>query len=1191
MAHKVLKNLQLGFGFSMLVLISSALAMYISLQRQRANKEVVDQTNANITAAQLVLIDLQNAETGQRGFLLTGQDKFLEPFQISKISLPKHIDDLLHSDLKSVQAQEVEKLAIFATRRMAILEDLIKDRKILQQPSQDMLDEGKKLMDSCRTIIHNIRVDQEERLEVQSQKLDYASWLTSLLIGIASFASLIITSLFFWKLRSDYSQRIKLQEQLVAKEKEMKMRLNLIRGIAEKVTKGDFNISIADSEQDDLGNIAQNLLLMTNSLKQSFQKLNQNDWKKNAIAQLNSGLMGNKSLTEICEYSLRFIIQYMKLENGAFYIFKKPSLILKASVGLKDKLPREINTIDGSIGEVLQSKTVKVIKDISPHEFHIKLANGELYIKDVALFPILYQQECIGVLELGSRVNITEEIIDLTQELGENIGVAITDAHSRERVQQLLEETQTQTEELQVQHSELENLNVELEAQTQKLKVSEEELRSQQEELLISNRHLEERSLILEEKNQMIAMRNKEIQEKAEALALSTKYKSEFLANMSHELRTPLNSILLLSRVLSENNEGNLNSEQIESSNVIWSSGNGLLNLIDEILDLSKIEAGKMNLEIQEFEVSTLIDDVKQMFKPLINEKNLKFEVENSLINGFTIYSDRLRVEQILRNLLSNALKFTAEGSIKLKVERVKNEDFVTFEISDTGIGIAADKIEVIFDAFQQADGSTRRKFGGTGLGLSISKELARLLQGELSVQSQLNKGSTFKLRVPITTKQEIPLSEEDKIIQEFSPFAEAKSNNDLLAMEIPEEIPDNRSEIKENDRVILIVEDDTVFAKSLIAFANKAGFKAICVVRGDLALTTALKYQPVAILLDIMLPVMDGWQVLESLKTNVDTRHIPVHMMSAENIKKHDSIINGAINFINKPFDIEDFQDIFTKIDSALNSGPKKVLIVEENTKHASALSYYLESFKISTEIKSTLEDSVQALNSQRVDCVILDMGVPDAVAYDTIEAIKSNSGLEDLPIIVFTGKSLSPQEELKIKQYADSIVLKTAHSYQRILDEVSLFLHLVDKQNGSGYRNSTIPLGSISEILQNRKILIADDDIRNVFSLSKSLEKFNVKVFTAMDGQEAWDKLQENPSIEIILMDIMMPNLDGFEAIKKIRNDPRFKNLPIIAVTAKAMIGDREKCILAGASDYISKPVDPDQLVSLLRVWLFDH
>ncbi|WP_369804042.1 response regulator [Siphonobacter sp. SORGH_AS_0500] len=758
------------------------------------------------------------------------------------------------------------------------------------------------------------------------------------------------------------------------------------------------------------------------------------------------------------------------------------------------------------------------------------------------------------------------------------------------KLQNFLEETQAQAEELQAQHNELENLNAELEAQSQKLQASEEELRVQQEELLQSNTELEERSLLLEEKNE-------EIQRKAEELEISTRYKSEFLANMSHELRTPLNSILLLSRLLAENNENHLSKDEVEYAQVINNSGNGLLGLIDEILDLSKIEAGQMKLEFMNVSTNEITDELKALFTPLAKDKKLDFKVKVADTIPAYLETDRLRLGQILKNLLSNAIKFTSEGEVSLTLEKdTKYDNSVRFIVKDTGIGIPKEKQHLIFEAFQQADGSTKRKYGGTGLGLSISRELVKLLGGELVVTSEVNKGSEFTLHLPISKLNRIEIEEIEVtpvIIkkEEEKPQPAKEKTTEFLSTTIPANIPDDRQSIEKDDKVILIIEDDTAFAKSLLDYSRKKGYKGIVSVRGDEGLKLAGLYKPAGILLDIQLPIMSGWEVMDALKADPQTRPIPVHIMSSHKMKT-ESLLKGAVDFVNKPMAFEQMKDVFEKIEYVLNRNAKKVLIIEDNPKHAKALAYFLETFNINSELKSDVDQGIQALRRKDIDCVILDMGIPDSKAYDMLEQARKDPDFENLPIIIFTGKSLSLSEELKIKKYADSIIVKTAHSYQRMLDEVSLFLHLVEDNKQSEKKEGRYKkLGELSQILKGKNVLVADDDIRNIFSLSKALENYQMNVITALDGKEALQKLEENAHIDIVLLDMMMPQMDGYETARKIRENYLWKDMPVIAVTAKAMTGDREKCIQAGASDYITKPVDIDQLLSLLRVWLYER
>ncbi len=1197
MPRKFLRNLQVGFGISLVILLASSTASYISIKQQVGNRERVDHTRRAISAANRLLSDLQNAETGQRGFHLTGREAFLEPYKLSLASLPKSLQRARDLTIDNPQQTKLlDTLTSLIDKRTTILADLVAGKRRGESITIAKLEEGKSYMDACRAAIARFIEREETLLNSRRDELDESSSYTSLFIVIAALASLIITSVFYFRIREDFKMRERLQESLRKKDEEISQRLHVIQKIAHEIAHGDYSIRVDDIAKDDLGSLAIALNEMTEALSKAFDELNKNEWHQTGLALLNERLMGNKTEPVLATEVLQVFANYAGCVNGAFYLLESGNLHLRGAYGLEDRMNSMYAVGQGMVGQVFQDAQHKVFDLTDDDDYSVTFASGEVKLKQIVLLPILFENTCIGVVELGLMTSSEGQILRFLKEAMHNVALSIYAARSRKQVQTLLEETQAQAEELQTQHSELENLNTELEAQTQKLQASEEELKVQQEELLQSNQELEERSKLLEEKNQMIAERNSEIQQKAEELALSTKYKSEFLANMSHELRTPLNSILLLSRLMSENTEENLNEEQIESAKVIQSSGTSLLSLIDEILDLSKIEAGKMDLEYQQVNLREVAKELHNLFTPLTKEKSLDFEIQLAPNVDLTIETDRLRLDQVLRNLLSNAIKFTNQGAVTLQIEAYAADDqYLSFSVKDTGIGIASDKQQVIFEAFQQADGSTRRRFGGTGLGLSISREIARLLGGEIRLQSKEQEGSTFTLIVPKKKADLVkPITDEliDIItsdVEEINSLVAAPESSYAL-IDIPEDVEDDRHDIKPDDKVILIVEDDTNFAKALLKYTRQNKYKGIVIVRGDLAAEAALKFRPIAILLDIQLPIKDGWQVMDEIKGNAATRHIPVHIMSSLEVKK-ESLLKGAIDFINKPIALEQIGLMFTKIEDALSRHPKKVLIVEENPKHAMALSYFLSSYEISSEIKDNVDDSVRALTSDDVNCVILDMGVPDKTGYETLEAIKKNEGLENLPIIIFTGKNLSQAEELRIKQYADSIVIKTAHSYQRILDEVGLFLHLVEEKKSTPVSKTVNKLGSLNEVLSGKKVLIADDDVRNIFSLTKALEKYHMKIVSAIDGKEALAQLQENPDVDIVLMDMMMPEMDGYETIKLIRGISQYARLPIMAVTAKAMTGDRERCILAGASDYISKPVDTDQLLSLLRVWLYEN
>jgi len=965
---------------------------------------------------------------------------------------------------------------------------------------------------------------------------------------------------------------------------------------AEAIGKGNFDIDVTPrSDEDVLGNA---IAMMKKDLA-AYTLLNERKlWVQTGLTEISEAIGGDRTVKEIALNAVDRIASYIKAELGLFYVSDNDRhLMYKASYAVNDK--ESLRTLipfgEGQLGQAAIRQEVVSLSDIPEDFLKVSTASGQASVRHILIVPLVHNGKTEGVVELGSLKPFSEQILEFLDQAGTVIAVALQAAKAKQRLQEVLEETQVQAEELQSQHTELENLNTELEAQTQKLQASEEELRVQQEELIQTNQELEERSRLLEERNQIIEERNIEIQRKAEELELSTRYKSEFLANMSHELRTPLNSILLLSRLLTENNEKNLTEDQIEYARVIQTSGHGLLSLIDEILDLSKIEAGKMELEYGQYTINEILDDMRSLFSPIAKDKKLDLKVSADQNVPPVLETDKMRLEQILKNLMSNALKFTSEGRVSLEVISTGNMGEIGFRVSDTGIGIPREKHRQIFEAFQQADGSTRRKFGGTGLGLSISRELARLLGGEITIESEPGKGSRFTVTVPIRKPETVrPVAQEVPVVSEqpaAGPVPQPAGDLGIFKVtNIPPNIPDDREAIAPGDKSVLIIEDDTGFARALLDFSRSRGYKGIVTVRGDEGIELARKFLPVGILLDIQLPVKSGWEVMEALKGDPQTRHIPVHMMSSLQVKK-ESLMQGAVDFINKPVAFEQMQEVFRKIEDVVSKQNKKVLIIEENPKHARALSYFLEEFGIAATMADSLSSGVEQLRSSDVNCVILDMGIPNATAYQTLERVKDQIGVDHLPIIIFTGKSLSKTDESRIRQFADSIVVKTANSFKRILDEVTLFLHLVEQQDrkpaaGAGTGNTLA-----KDVLQGKKVLVADDDVRNIFSLTRILESHGINVISAIDGREAIKILEDNPDTDVVLMDIMMPEMDGYEAMREIRSRFAFRDLPIIAVTAKAMTGDREKCVAAGASDYITKPVDTDQLISLLRVWIYDR
>lgn len=1191
-SNNIIRQLQIVFSISIVVLLLSLYASFFSVQRLIDNSKLVNHTHEVLIQADNIISYMKDAETGQRGFIITHDRDFLTPYQdaYEKVSESyKNVRDLtVDNPIQQTNIAEINNLVQQKFAQMKITLTASEKGKTGNVDSLNLYKQmlnGRKIMLDLRSAVERVKNEEKRLLEVRSNQQNKYINASPFFLLFASIISILITAFAYIKIKKDLDKRVMLQQELEDTHKNTTLRILQIESVTNKISQGDYTARSSDTGKDELGKISNALNKVIISFENVFNDLTDTTWLQTGAAQLSDAARGQKDISKLSSNIINTISEYIKAPLGTVYIKDDftHAFKLQGSYG-GVKAPRNIPSETGLIAQCAINKKTIII-DVPDNYANVNSSLGQTKVTCLILLPLVYDYDCIGVIEVGLLKQPTPLEIQFLETNLETMAVNVNAAQDNYKLQNLLEETQSQSEELQAQHNELENSNHELEVQSQKLQASEEELRVQQEELMQSNTELEERGALLEE-------RNSEIQKKALEIQQTSKYKSEFLANMSHELRTPLNSILLLSRLLAENNEKTLNEEQVEFASVIQNSGQGLLALIDEILDLSKIESGKMEMDYFSVSLSDVAEDINSLFKTIAKEKKLELNISLGQKLPATIETDKARLEQILKNLISNSLKFTSKGSVSLQIiTHPEKENTISFIVKDTGIGIAPEKQNLIFEAFQQADGSTKRKYGGTGLGLSISRELAKLLGGEITLESTPGEGSTFTLFLPhkktTTSAPEAILLPELKI-ENVTPRNPA-IKNEYITTFIPENIPDDREIVNEKDKVILIIEDDTNFAKSLLEYSRKKGYKGIVAVRGDEGITLAGIYNPMGILLDIQLPVKSGWEVMDELKADPKTRQIPVHMMSSLKLKNK-SLIKGAIDFIDKPFAFEQMDDVFKKIEYVLNRKSKKVLIIEDNPKHAQALAYFLESSHIHSELNNNITEGIERLKRKDVDCVILDMGIPDANAYAALEEAKKNPELENLPIIVFTGKSLSMAEELKIKKYADSIVVKTAHSYQRMLDEVSLFLHLVQVKKDPQTIPTTPKLGELSDILEGKTVLITDDDIRNIFAISKALENYKMKVVTAINGKEAIKLLEENNSIDIILLDMMMPEMDGYETAQKIRSNPAWKKIPVIAVTAKAMSGDRDKCINAGASDYITKPIDLDQMMSLLRVWLYE-
>ncbi|RYY54098.1 MAG: response regulator [Chitinophagaceae bacterium] len=1193
MANTFKRNLQRGFGVSIFLLLVTSVASFYSIYNLVDSSKWVDHTNVVMRETENMISSMKDAETAQRGFLITRQPDFLEPYNGSYQRTMEAFKEVKKLTVDNIDQQNnLDSLEVMINKRFNILSQSIAETRQGIETSVFVLRDGMKYMELSRSLVKKIQAAEAKLMSTRTAEQELFATYTPIVIIIASLVSLLLSILFFRQILRDFSEKNDLSQSLAQKDKQIGERIVLIDRIAGEIAKGDYSVRVDADESDSLGSLAGSLNKMAGSLDQSFTKISTREWLQKGVAQLSQQLAGEKDVLHLAKDLVDFITAYTGSEVGAVYLVNNRDRLYVASAYALPPGSRDITFAagEGLVGEAYESRKPSVVTDI-PGEMHIVTGTGSIRPTQLAIFPLMFEDEAVGVLELGKINSYKPEEIELINTIALSSGIILNTAYNRQRLKELLEETQSQSEELQSQHRELENMNAELEVQAEKLQTSEEELKVQQEELLETNQELEERSRSLEEKNHLVVLRNLEIQKKAEELALSTRYKSEFLANMSHELRTPLNSVLLLSRLLSDNTQGNLTGDQVEFAKVIQSSGNGLLELIDEILDLSKIESGKLDLEYDKVKIADIVTNLKVLFEPLAKEKNLVFNVNLAEAVPAVIETDRMRLEQVLKNFISNALKFTTSGSITLDVALADDDDTrVRFAVRDTGIGIPAEKHALVFEAFQQADGSTKRKYGGTGLGLSISRQLAHLLSGTIGLESEPDKGSVFSITVPVynTGKKTEPLSPAQMTMGIEPEIPVTRTEREFIMPAITGHVDDDRISIDSTDKVLLIVEDDKGFALALLDFARQKGYKGVVVSRGDEVFDAVRGFHPTGILLDVQLPGKDGLAVMDELRSDPRTRSIPVHMMSSFEARK-ESLESGAVDFITKPISPEQLDVILERIERAMESNVQKVAIVEDNTQHARALEYFLTQNNIKAVVAADVESSGKLFEDPAINCVIIDMEGAPVKQYETLKLIKERPGSAEVPVIIFTGKSLSRPEEKRIRQFADSIIVKTAHSYQRILNEVSLFLHLVE-DDATGRMKKTRKLGTQDEVLKDKTVLVADDDVRNIFAITKALESLQMKVIPAMDGREAMSLLESNPSIDIVLMDMMMPELDGYEAITRIRRNSDWKRLPVIAVTAKAAGGDRDKCIQAGASDYISKPVDTDQLVSLMRIWLYE-
>jgi len=959
-----------------------------------------------------------------------------------------------------------------------------------------------------------------------------------------------------------------------------------VRAIAEvatAVTKGDLTRSIQVETRGEVAELKDNINTMISNLRETTERNREQDWLKTNLAKFTGMLQGQRELNTVGQMLLTELAPLVDAHQGTIYHLAgtdtAPELKLLSSYAHSREFPltQSIQLGEGLIGQCAVEKKRLLLNNVPPDFINIVSSLGRARQVSIVVLPVLFEGQTRAVIELATLQSFGPGSLAFLDLLTQSIGAVFNTIEATMRTEGLLKQSQKLTVELQSRQSELQQTN---------------------EELGTKARLLAEQNAEVERKNAEVEQARHALEEKAAELALTSKYKSEFLANMSHELRTPLNSILILSQQLAENPASNLTSKQVEFSRNINSSGSDLLNLINDILDLSKIESGTVTVDVEEISFSGLRETIDRNFRHVAEAKSLPFHVLFDEDLPRSMASDPKRLQQILKNLLSNAVKFTTHGQVEVRVRLATQgwtpdhpvlgvaQQVVAFAVADTGIGVPPEKQRLIFEAFQQADAGTSRKYGGTGLGLAISRELAVLLGGEIKLVSVHGQGSTFTLFLPVLYAG--PDSTKNAPFRNSSGAMMKGHAVAVLPSPREEHIEDDRNSIEEGDPVLLIIEDDPHYARILLGLGRDKGFKGIVAMKGALGLSLARQFRPSAISLDIFLPDMLGWTVLNQLKLDPTLRHIPVQIVTLEEERQH-GLSHGAFSYLIKAPTTEGLETALDRLKDFTVPRTKRLLVVEDNEIERQSILELLGHEDIEMVAVGTGGEAMEAMLDKSFDCVVLDLRLPDMSGFELLERVHTEPSLTDVPVVVFTGKELDAEEQTRLKTMAKSIILKDVQSPERLLDETALFLHRVVTELPLEKQQMLERLHGSNEALRDRKILVVDDDARNIFALTSLLENHAMDVMSVTNGQGAIDIIRKTPDLSIVLMDIMMPDMDGYETMREIRKSPEFRTLPIIALTAKAMKGDREKCLDAGASDYIAKPVNTDQLLSLMRVWLF--
>lgn len=1186
---KLVQKISAGYAVILISMIIISTVAFNSLKSIDKSVKWVNHTHEVIDMANATLAAMVDMETGLRGYLVTGEENYLEPYYEGLKVFDKLIEAGQIKTSDNPHAVElwksIKRIEIiwhnYAKKMIVMKKELLKKKMneahIAKIKNEMKTGEGKSNMDAIRALVNEL-IEGERRLlekreEEQRDTLSFGVYFT---IFGNIFTVLLGISVAFLIYRNIHNLLSRFQNGLM--------------GFFAYLNAEQNDVKLLDqSSNDEIGTMSKVVNKGIEKTKLILQEKELQAWIKSGITELNQNLSNLRTLEEVTQESITYISNYINAGVGVFYIYDKESESLSQYSSfahvVRDELSTSFKIGEGVVGQVAMQKSPIMLKNIKKDEALITTGTITQASYNTYTFPLVYNDVLYGVIELGSFEVFDEKTITLLDSIERAVCIALSGAFQNQKVNELLLNTKLANDELKTKQEELEIANTNMQYQQQQLEEANANMEEQQQQLEEANASMEEQQQQLKISEQNLKLQNqqledtkKEILQKAEELELSGKYKSEFLANMSHELRTPLNSIILLSSLLKKNSKATLSNDDIKKAKTIFESGNELLRLINDILDLSKVESGKMEVIVDSFESSEFLEQMKEVFDFTASDKGLEFKIDDQykgLIN-----SDKDRISQIVRNLISNAFKFTKDGSVTLQIAPSKYEDKdVEFSVIDTGIGIPKQKQEDIFKAFTQADGSTSREYGGTGLGLSISKELSHLLGGTIELHSEEGKGSRFSINLPLLS------SSNTKPVQSESP---KENKSDKPVQSIPQTcevvsvatVEDDRDTIKKGDETYLIIDDDKTFAEIVYEEIKHNGYKGLIALDGTSGLKLVKEYDIKGILLDLTLPDMDGVDILKELKSNHATRHIPVHVISSKDKDTH-TLELGAIGYLQKPVFDGDINEVIASINDFQEKKIKDLLIVEDDKVHREAL---IELVGEGVNIKG-VQSATEAINEVKkdiYDTVVVDLGLIDGTGYEVCEYIKNTH--PNLPIIIYTGRELTNDDKQKLHAYSNSIIMKTVNSNERILSEINLFLHREDSSN------SQEQITVMDEVdLEGQKVLIVDDDIKNIFVLEAALQEYNATTLSAFNGQEAIDVLKENSDINLVLMDIMMPVMNGYDAMQIIREDDSLKHIPIIAVTAKAMKDDREKCISLGADEYLSKPIDINLLGEMIKEWSF--